>query len=160
MRGQGRIFNTELTYNVDSLKDEIDEIASEINRDPVDATVTFNPEDKEMFIISPEKNGLYLDVDIVIDQIRDMLDSGNVASPIVLSPKELPPKVLARDFEGKLEKIASFGTDLSKSSEDRTKNVVTAALAFNGLVISLDRPYPLTRQPGSAPQIRDTGMRL
>ncbi|HHZ12671.1 MAG TPA: hypothetical protein GX394_02020 [Clostridiales bacterium] len=136
LRGQGRIFNTELTYNVDSLKDEIDEIASEINRDAVDATVTFNPEDKEMFIISPEKNGLYLDVDIVIDQIRDMLDSGNVASPIVLSPKELPPKVLARDFEGKLEKIASFGTDLSKSSEDRTKNVVTAALAFNGLVVS------------------------
>ena len=131
MRGQGRIFNTELTYNVDSLKDEIDEIASEINRDPVDATVTFNPEDKEMFIISPEKNGLYLDVDIVIDQIRDMLDSGNVASPIVLSPKSC----LLKFWPGTSKvnwKNSILRYRFVQSSEDRTKNVVTAALAFNG----------------------------
>ena len=136
LKRQGRTFNTELTYNVDRLKEKIEEIASAINSDPVDATLKFNPDDKIMFNISPEKYGLFLDVDTVIDQIREILNSGTVARPLVLSPVKLPPGVLARDFEGKLEKITSFSTDLSKSSEDRTKNVVTAALAFNGLVVS------------------------
>ncbi|HZJ57699.1 MAG TPA: VanW family protein [Clostridia bacterium] len=35
-----------------------------------------------------------------------------------------------------MEKIIAFGTDLSKSSADRTNNVITAALAFNGLMVS------------------------
>lgn len=136
LKKQGYSVNTELTYNVDNLIGNIEQIALEINEEPVDATVTFNPDDKIKFNISPEKDGFSLEVENVVEKIEEVLEKETDDKVITLSPKRVPPKVSAKNFEGKLEKIVTFGTDLSKSAKDRTSNVVKAALAFNGMVVA------------------------
>ena len=51
-----RKFQTTLTYDVSQLKDEIESIASEINEEPVDATIEFHP-DKRKNSPYPRKDG-------------------------------------------------------------------------------------------------------
>ncbi|HZJ83822.1 MAG TPA: VanW family protein [Clostridia bacterium] len=135
LKKQGYAINTELTYNASNLIKSIEQIASEIKVEPIDATVAFNPDDEVKFNISPEKDGYYLDVDETMDQVKQALNQ-QADKVIKLSPQLLSPKVTAKDFEGKLDKVVTFGTDLSKSAPDRTTNVVKAAMAFNGMVVS------------------------
>ncbi|HZJ57700.1 MAG TPA: peptidoglycan binding domain-containing protein [Clostridia bacterium] len=93
LRREGRSFHTKLTYSVDSLQAEVERVAAAIDRDTVDATVTFNPDGEKKFNISPEEEGLSLDTSMVISQIREVLDGKTTTDTIILSPNRLTPKV-------------------------------------------------------------------
>lgn len=145
---QGYSINTELRYNVDSLRGSIEKIAMEINKAPVNASIYFKPDDNIKFRITPEKEGTSLNTEKVLDEIKEILKEGMEENTIDLVPDKVQPNVFAGEFTGKTEKIVTFGTDLSKSAEGRTNNVVKAASAFNGMVVMPGQIVSFNRTTG------------
>lgn len=131
-------YTTEISYRTDILVRRLNKLAEELNREPINASLTFNPDaadDEEMFVITKEHSGRKLKNNWVLEEIENNFSQGNFNFSIELKFEDISPKVYARDFAGKTEKLVSFGTDLSKSAPDRTHNVVKAALEFNGVVL-------------------------
>ncbi len=131
-------FSTEITYNTDIIRNKLEQAAEELEQEPVDASISFNPDasdPEKMFVISKEKPGRKLHTGPVMEEIENNLSQGNFNFSLELKFEEIKPGVYARDFEGKTEKLVTFGTDLSKSAPDRTHNVIKAAMEFNGLVL-------------------------
>lgn len=126
---------TELSYNTQGVSSKLQEIAGLLNKEPVDAVLSFDPDREEMFQITREKPGYKLDTNKVLEEIEDRLSKGEFNFSIQLELDAVEPQVFASDFEGKTELLVSFGTDLSGSPPDRTNNVVLAASQFNGLVL-------------------------
>jgi vancomycin resistance protein YoaR len=129
---------TDAFYQTDLFRQRVFEFSEQLNREPVDAALAFHPDAEdadELFIITREQTGRVLQVESVLEEIENKLKQGDFAFTVELKFEEVRPKVSAADFEGKTERLISFGTDLSKSAEDRTHNVVLAARQFNGVIL-------------------------
>lgn len=131
----GYSFKTDLVCNPDQLEVKLAAIASEYDKAPVDASISFEPDGEQKFFISPEKYGLKIDTASVLQNIKNNLSQRIYNMSFSLTDEKISPDIKAADFTGKTEKISVFGTDLSKSPPDRTNNVLKAASAFNGLVV-------------------------
>ncbi len=131
-------FSTDTAYETGIFLPWLDEIANELNQDPVDAVLSFEPDAEEMFQISKEQPGKTLKKELALSEITSKLQQGDFAFSIQLQFEDIQPLVSQEDFEGKTEKLITFGTDLSKSAPVRTNNVVLAASQFNGVVLQPD----------------------
>jgi len=134
LKEEGEAFYTELSYDVDLLRDQVEEIAESLYVAPVDATISFYPDEKEKFVITNEAAGYELNVEEIMDQIR----SGIKASPYLeleLRGREIKPRVYAAELQEQTKRIAVFSTDLGNSSANRVHNVVLALKQFNGMVV-------------------------
>lgn len=128
-------FVSQTTYKTDALEKRLREIAEDMNLEPVDAVLSFDPDAEEMFQITREEPGRTLQTEAVLGQIEAALARGEFNFSLPLSFETKEARVTARDFAGKTEKLITFGTDLSKSAPDRTHNIRTAASQFNGIIL-------------------------
>ncbi|MBH1940267.1 VanW family protein [Mobilitalea sibirica] len=131
----GYELETEFFYDTVQLSDRLKEIEEELYIEPKDATIEFKPDAKQKFLIKNEHNGLHVEVSDIITEIQDNIANGIYNMHFNLEGEVLNPSVRASDFIGKHEKIVTFGTDLSRSAEGRTFNIVKAASEFNGMVV-------------------------
>lgn len=147
----GNIFNSILTsrkilkepvtiyskfdFDKDKLINKLHTIGDVINKEPIDATIEFKPDDKEKFIITPDHQGAVLNINKLVDIINMELEQGNIRPTIELETEVVEAKVKYEELKLLTNCLASFSTDLSNSSENRTHNVVLAAKAFNGLMV-------------------------
>lgn len=114
--------------------EQIDEIISQIEKEPIEASVVFLPESEEMFSISEGYNGLRVDRVALDEALNEAFESGE-SYTINIPFVEIVPE---KDLDNLLENIvlrSSFSTNYSKSTENRKSNIKLALSKFNGMIV-------------------------
>lgn len=148
--------NYDLAFNkiFVNFKDKVDEIKNEIEIEPVNSEVEFLPDSKEIFKISKSQNGLKLNEEKLYSEIEKQFKNSNVIN-VELETIQVSPSVLEDSFNGKLELLGEFSTDLSTSKGGRKHNVSLALSKFNGKIINANEEISFNEVTG--PQTAETG---
>jgi len=135
-----------LSFNVsvDEFKNKIKDIVDEINIEAVDAKIEFHPDEKQKFTITPEKAGLYLDINVLKKDLEGAFLSQTLVE-MELQPEAIQPVVYARELEKQTHRLASFYTVVT-GTDARKSNVFHAASQFNGMIV----------QPGQVVSFNET----
>ncbi len=125
-----------VTFDAGLLEVMLEQLRSEIDREPVDATADFAPESEQPFRYTDESNGRQLDVDALQSLIKEYASTLQSAD-ITLEPKTVLPKVTRAGLEANLTCIVVVTTDIhSTSTEGRNDNIRIALGHFNGMSIA------------------------
>jgi len=127
-----------VTYNEALLEAALEQLRADIDREPVDATATFSPQNEQPFQYIDETYGRRLNMEAVRSEVeRHALSIQN--ADIALTPEETTPKVTRAMLQDNLVCIVVVTTDVSRSSTDsRNQNMRIALNALNGQMIA---PY-------------------
>ncbi len=137
-----------LTYDISLLRDKVQQIADELNIEPVDATMEFHPNRSEKFSFTPEQAGRKMDVEATMSMIDSHMTNKDYSSTINLPVSIVEPEIYEDDLRKVTHKISSFSTDLSSSSAARTSNIRIASETFNGRVVKPGEVFSLNESTG------------
>ena len=122
-------------YIFKGLDEKINAICENIEIPAIDSTITFNPNNKEMFAITPSQSGLKIDRAKLYEKINEQFQKTNsVLVELELEPAE--PDIKEEDNQKLTNLISTFSTNVSDSTGNRKKNVKLALSKFNGMVIN------------------------
>lgn len=107
--------------------------ASEIDREPSDSDIRFQPDASPMFYISREKDGLKLDEQAVYRDIYYAWRRGK--TKVTLNPSVVRAAVTVFDNIALTKKRGAFSTDYSASTDERKHNIRLALSKINGKVL-------------------------
>ena len=135
----GRIKRNGMKHNISyknilgGIDEKIDKIILEIERAPVEATVTFNPDAENMFKVNPSEDGIAVDRESLyaeIDRQFVMGEEVNVEIPVIYEAPESNSMLQDISLRSK------FNTLYKDSTKSRKNNVKRALRSFNGKVVS------------------------
>ena len=127
---------------------QIDEIISQIEKEPIEASVVFQPESEEMFSVSEGYNGLKVDRTSLDEALNEAFKSGD-SYTINIPFVEIVPE---KDLDNLLENIvlrSSFSTNYSKSTENRKCNIKLALSKFNGMIVEPSQEVSFNNTTGA-----------
>lgn len=120
-----------LLYNMDPVDALLERIAADIEREPVDASMTFQTGSSTPFQISGEQTGLALHTGPLREQIEQAIKTLTPVN-MVLVPQEIPPEV----YRSELEEIIILRSRVVMriaADEASLNNVKIAAQKLNGI---------------------------
>ena len=123
---KGRSVNLSAAYDEDLLKQKLDEIANQVNRQPVNGYVNYNGG-----VIEPIAGvvGKKLDTEKVAESLKDSLNSLTLSTDkINLEPEDIQPYVTTEDVQNVDTVLGSYSTNYSPGS--RGDNIALAASAL------------------------------
>ena len=130
----GSSVNVAFNYMFVGLDEKIEQIIKEVETEPVNSTITFNPNSKKLFTITDSKNGLRVDKAKLYKDINDQFISSNNVQ-VDLSFIEEVADITKEYNETLTQKVASFSTNVADSTGGRKQNVRLALEKFNGLIL-------------------------
>lgn len=113
---------------------KIDEIIAEIESEPVDASVKFDPLKDEIFEVVPEKDGVKVDREKLVNDLENQFLKTKEIK-VYVNTSSVKANRTASYFDNKLNLMSSFRTTLKGSQEGRRHNVNLALKKFNGKVV-------------------------
>lgn len=130
----GKNINIAFNYIFVGLDEEIDKIIAEINYEPVNSELTFDPSIKGTFKITPHKTGLKVNKEQLYYEINEQfVHKNNVKVEIPTLVDE--PDVTYEYNKSLTNKVAEFTSNVSDSTGNRKANVKLALSRINGLVV-------------------------
>lgn len=124
----GRNVNLSAQYDSNLLAEKLNAIAAQVNRDPVNAVVEFNPDGSINKI--PGVIGKKLNVEQLADSLREPLTTLNLPNgAITLEPEDIQPFITTEDISAIDSVIGSFSTYFYPG--DRGDNIWLAANAIS-----------------------------
>ena len=128
------VYSVSLKSTFKNFDKKIDEIVKEIETEPVNATVTFNPDSDNMFVVSESKNGIKVDTEKLYQDLENQfLKTKDIK--VYVNTYSVEPEVEQSYFDNKLNLMSKFSTTLKGSQEGRRHNVDYALKKFNGKVV-------------------------
>ena len=127
-------FKTAINEVLTNFDERIQQIANEINKSPVDASVQFFPNQKQMFVISPEQNGIEVDTKKLVDDLKTQFLK-NKDINVYVKTKSIEPNIKSDFFDDKLSLQSKFSTSIKNSQAGRRNNVTVALSKVNGTVV-------------------------
>jgi vancomycin resistance protein YoaR len=130
-----KLLRLKFVYNSDVVNQVISDMKKDINREPIDATITMVK--RGVFQVTPEVIGLQLEEDKlkkeIISKINGNLENDmiNIEAPV----KENVPKYTEAELSKINSKISEYSTGFTYSGEGRSTNVRLATAAINGKVL-------------------------
>ena len=132
--------STDKTYRV-SLKstfknfnEKIDEIVAQIQKEPKNAVVSFNPDATEMFTVSEGESGIQVDTEKLYQDLENQfLRTKDIK--VYVNTTGVKPEIDKSYYDNKLNLMSKFSTTLKDSQEGRRANVDLALKKFNGKVV-------------------------
>ena len=126
--------NIAFNYIFVGLDEKLDKIISEIEYEPQESQILFNPNSPNMFKITEGKKGLRVDKTLLYNKINEeYLKSNNINIDIPVFEEE---SSVTKEYNQSLtNKISTFSTNVSDSTGGRKHNVKLALEKFNGMVI-------------------------
>lgn len=113
---------------------KIQEIVDEIETEPQNAKVEFNPDSTDMFNVVEGVNGVKVDTDkLYTDLENQFLRTKDIK--VYVNTTGVKPEIEASYYDNKLNLMSKFSTTLKDSQEGRRHNVNLALKKFNGKVI-------------------------
>ncbi|MGI6173049.1 MAG: VanW family protein [Christensenellales bacterium] len=122
-------FNSTLVYDEERLDEFIENVKSEIDIAPVEATVVVGAD--EILSVTESKNGRRIDGDALKAQIQELIVEGG-ASDIALAAQLWEPESSTETAVAGTSLITSVKTVTAKSSSNRIKNIKRALKPFDG----------------------------
>ena len=132
LRSNPIMLASSLTYDEQALESFVYAIKSEIDTEPVSATVTVVG--YEQFQITQSQTGVSLDADGLIAQLTDAMIMGG-AYDFALEPAIAEPEHTTEELVEATQLVARKSTTTENSSSDRTANIRLALSNFNGLCV-------------------------
>lgn len=127
------IRNSEIAYDEAQLDAFLQEIKSQIDIAPVDATVVMGANQK--LTVTQSSDGLTLPLDDLRETIDRAIREGT-STNIVLTPEVAHPLYSTDDLFANTQLIAEHTTSLKNSRTNRTKNVARALSFFDGVQVN------------------------
>jgi vancomycin resistance protein YoaR len=149
----GYSFNTVLTYDVSLLQDDLSAIARQINLEPVDAQIEFNPDNEEKFTFTEEVIGKGMRVEEALSDLKEKVDNRDF-SPYEIPVQIIQPKYTLEEVKTWTSKIAVYSTPLT-SSAPRTHNIILSSKSYDGLRLDPGQVFSLNEATG--PRDREQG---
>jgi vancomycin resistance protein YoaR len=132
--GKEKQFSLKYSYDKKEIEDTMTKIQQQVDKDPVNASITKNKNDE--FKISPEKQGQALNRDKLIKDIDEGISNKAIKDVVVNAEiKKVEPEMKKSDLEKIDTKISTFTTNFSSSSENRVNNINVASKALNGVTV-------------------------
>ena len=126
--------NISLQNTFKNFDNVIDNIVSEVNEQPENAQVIFNPNKKPMFEVTEGKTGVEVDRQKLVNDLENQfLKTKDIK--VYVSTNGIKPQIEKTYFDNKLNLMSRFETDLTNSQEGRRHNVSFALKKFNGKII-------------------------
>ncbi|NLI61012.1 MAG: hypothetical protein GX375_06220 [Clostridiales bacterium] len=139
-------FETTLTYDVSQLRDEVEAIATQINEEPVDATIEFHPDKEEKFTLTPEKIGKGMLVDKTMEDLIARVDAGDF-SIYEIPTQELEPQYTVDEMQTWTSRIAYYSTKLTDNSY-RNHNIKLSSSAYYNVRLDPGEVYSFNDATG------------
>lgn len=130
----GGSVNVAFNYMFVGLDEKIEEIIKSVETEPINSTITFNPDSKPLFEISESVNGLRVNRDKLYKDINDQFIASNNVN-VELEFMEEIASITKEYNENITQKIASFSTNVADSTGGRKHNVKLALEKFNGFIL-------------------------
>ena len=134
IKTNGKNFQIPYSYVLSGLDEKLQSVADEINIDAKNASVSFDPSSKEIFVYSSEQVGktvdlerLKQDIDVAFKTSKQVV----VDVPVI----ESEPEILLEDLKKDITLRSTFETSIKTSKADRKHNVKRALNSFNGMII-------------------------
>jgi len=143
---EGREFYTTLTYDVSMLRDDLEAIAAEINLEPVDATISFDPDSEEKFTFTPHKVGRGMLVDKAMEDLIKRVDAGDF-STYQIPVEELHPKYYLEEVQSWTSKIAYYSTPLTNNA-NRNHNIQLSSKSYHGIRVDPGEVFSFNEATG------------
>ena len=129
------------------VEEKIDDIVSEVEREPIEAKVVFNPNQDEMFKLSDSENGIKVDRPALDEALNEAFASGDNYTINIPFSEITPEKSLENALE-KIEMRSSFKTNYAKSTNNRKSNIKLALSAFNGMIVEPEQEVSFNKTTG------------
>ena len=151
---QNSVYNVSLKSTFKNFDEKIGEIVKEIETEPVNATVKFDPNSDNMFEVVEGKNGIKVDTEKLYQDLENQfLKTKDIK--VYVNTSSVEPEINQSYFDNKLNLMSKFSTTLKGSQEGRRHNVDYALKKFNGKVIKADEKVSFNEVTG--PQTLEGG---
>lgn len=130
----GSSVNVAFNYMFVGLDEKIENIIKDVETEPINSTITFNPNSKELFEITESINGKRVDRAKLYQDINGQFIASNNVS-VELSFIDEIAKITKEYNKGLTQKVASFSTNVADSTGGRKQNVKLALEKFNGFIL-------------------------
>jgi|LGVF01.2.fsa_nt_gb vancomycin resistance protein YoaR len=117
------------------LKYKMDDIIRQIEKEPINAEVTFNADTKNTFKYSKSKKGVKVDRIKLYKDLEKEFNESPTKMVVNINTVSIEPKINKKYLEDKTGLVSIFSTDLHNSKQRRLNNVSLAFSKFNGMVI-------------------------
>ena len=136
---QGGSINVAFNYIFIGLDEKIEEIVSQVEIEPINSEIVFNPDSSTAFTITDSVNGLRVDKNQLYLDINEQFINSNSINVNLTYIEEVP--TITKEYnENMTQKIASFTTNVSDSTGGRKHNVKKALSEFNGFILEPNIP--------------------
>ncbi|MBE5739017.1 MAG: hypothetical protein E7354_04760 [Clostridiales bacterium] len=117
------------------LDEKIEEIIASVEIEPVDSTITFDTNKKELFLITDSTNGKRVNKEKLYRDINEQFLSNDNISVEIEYIDEIAS--ITKEYnEGLTHLISSFSTNVADSTGGRKHNVKLALKSFDGMIIN------------------------
>lgn len=136
------------TYVLGGIDEKLESVAMDINVEPKDAVVHFDPSSKEIFEYEEEQIGKEVDLEKLKQDINTAFQTSLqvvVDIPVIESGPDVTVESLKKDISLR----STFETSIATSKADRKHNVKRALNSFNGMVIQAGEEVSFNTITGS-----------
>ena len=156
-QNEGKNINVAFNYIFVGLDDKINEVIKEIEVEPKNSTIEFNPDSNEMFEITKEEVGYKVDKIRLYDLINsEFLKTNQISVEIPMI--EVLADVTKEDNNALTHKLSEFTTNVADSTGGRKTNVKLALSKFNGMTIAPGESVSFNKITG--PHTLDNGYKM
>lgn len=136
----GGAINVAFNYMFIGLDEKIENIIKEVEIEPINSTITFDTNHKELFIITDSVNGRRVDKNKLYNDINEQFLTSNKIN-VALTFVDEVPTISTEYNENLTKKISSFSTNVADSTGGRKHNVKLALSNFNGFILEPHKTY-------------------
>lgn len=141
--GAKKEINVVVDLNKEKVKEELQEIAKEIDVEVKNATLKV---DGEKITTEKEKEGLKLEIDKTIKKLVDTVKNGKFEEELIVT--KIEPEVVSSDLENIDTLLGSYSTVLVDSTPARVENIKLACSSNNDLIIMPDEEFSYNEHTG------------
>jgi len=139
--------NLSIEYVFNGMEDKLEEVFAEIETEPQNAEVVFNPTLDNPFEIKNHIDGVVVDRETLCRDILRKLKTGN-KFVVNIPTLTIKPEILTEDVVKYTKEQGRFSTDYSKSSRARKDNINLAFSKINGKVLSSGEEFSFNETVG------------
>lgn len=157
MKKEGASINVAFNYIFVGLDSKIDEIIKEIEIEPINSVIEFNPLKENCFVISEHKMGLRVNKEQLYFDINEQFNKSNNVN-VEIQTLEQSPEFTKEDNLKQTKLLSTFTTYVSDSTGARKSNVTKALNCFNGFVVKPNEEVSFNKVTG--PHSEENGYKV
>ncbi len=145
IKENGKDFQISYMNVLSNIDEKINEIVEEVEQPAKEATLIFQPNNKEVFVVDKGQNAVLVQRDELYKEIDNKLKTSKKVSieiPII----EIENETDVSELKNSVVKRSEFSTNFETSSNARKENIKKALEKFNGMIV----------QPGQTVSFNET----